>query len=162
MIDDLKLSAQLSGKLVAFDLRTHDKNIVDIDSKEKMPLLGDKDVKIKLAGCETEIEDRVVEGKEPNAGCLPEVMLNSEDPFDTNDLPARWEPDEAPGRVLLDAFDFLLHGSDLLILVRSADCVLIPGFLVGGFENSRPDGGVDNFGRVLDNNDIVQWLWSVG
>jgi len=43
-------------------------------------------------------------------------MLDGDDPFDTNDLPTRWEFDEVLVRVLLDAFDFFLHGSDLLIL----------------------------------------------
>ena len=66
------------------------------------------------------------------------VMFDG-DPFDTDGFSARWKLDEAPGLVLFNASNFLLHCFDPSIFVRSLNGLF--GILIGGF-----DGGIKDFG----------------
>ena len=64
-------------------------------------------------------------------------------PFDTDGFSARWKLDEAPGLVLFNASNFLLHCFVPSIFIRSLNGLF--GILIGGF-----DGGIKYFEGVLN------------
>jgi len=89
------------------------------------------------------------------------ITFNGENPFDTNGFPARWELGEPPRLILLNTHDLIVHCFDPLISVWPSNSDFICGLLVEfGRVDGRFDGGIDDFGCLLNNDHIIQWFWS--
>jgi len=74
IVNNVKSSAKLNREFVAFRSRIHYEDIVDVDSKEDIPFMGNEDTRIEFARHEVEIDNRVVEREVPDTGCLFEPV----------------------------------------------------------------------------------------
>ena len=72
IVDNVESFAKLNGEFVAFHPKTHHEDIIDIDSNED--ILADENARIEFAKYKAEIDNRVIERKVPDTGCLFEPI----------------------------------------------------------------------------------------
>ena len=72
IIDNIESFAKLNRKFVAFCLKTHHEDIIDVDSKKD--ILANENARIEFARYEAEFDNHVVEHEIPDSGCLLEAI----------------------------------------------------------------------------------------